>query len=102
MKKLTGKTRIVADVNAVPPTGVENLDPNDDMKEFMEDIYGIGSLAIGNVKRKAEKALLERTMESDKGVLDYEAAFATVKEETEFMNKRYENDMKKLRNCTEF
>ncbi|KXB06156.1 hypothetical protein AKJ51_04100, partial [candidate division MSBL1 archaeon SCGC-AAA382A20] len=83
LKKLEGKTRVLADVNAVPPTGVENLDPNDDMEEFMDGIYGVGSLAIGGLKRKAEKALLERTMKRDKGILDYEAAFEAVKEEIE-------------------
>lgn len=83
LEKLEDKPRMLADVNAVPPTGVENLDPNDDVEEFMDGIYGIGALAIGNLKRKAEKALLERTKESDKGILDHVAAYETVKEEIE-------------------
>ncbi len=81
LEGLEKETRIIADVNAVPPTGVEGVDPDDDVEEFMDNIYGIGSLAIGNLKRKAEKALLKRTKESDEGILDYEKAYETVKEE---------------------
>lgn len=83
LEKLEGKTRIVADVNAVPPTGVANLDPNDDVKEIKDGIYGIGALAIGNLKRKAERALLIRTKDSDKGIFDHQEAFEAVKEELE-------------------
>lgn len=81
LKKLQDKPRVVADVNAVPPTGIENLDPNDDGEEFMEGIYGFGALATGGLKRKVEKDLLTRAKESDKGLFDHESAFEAARDE---------------------
>ncbi len=81
LEKLQDKPRVVADVNAVPPTGIENLDPNDDGEEIMEGIYGFGALAIGGLKRKVEKDLLTRAKESEKGLFDHESAFESAKNE---------------------
>jgi len=53
----TGK--VVADVNAVPPSGVAGLKPEHDLKEIAPGIRGIGALAIGVLKYDVEMEMLE-------------------------------------------
>jgi methylene-tetrahydromethanopterin dehydrogenase len=50
--------KIVADINAVPPYGIETLQPQDDGVEIAAAVRGIGALAIGGLKFKVEAALL--------------------------------------------
>jgi methylene-tetrahydromethanopterin dehydrogenase len=50
---------VVGDVNAVPPSGVAGLDPQDDLKEIAPGILGIGALAIGVLKYDVEMEMLE-------------------------------------------
>ncbi|MDH5510373.1 MAG: methylenetetrahydromethanopterin dehydrogenase [Nitrospinota bacterium] len=59
-----GRNIIVADVNAVPPAGIEGLAPHDDMKEVLPGVMGIGALAIGVVKYKVEAGLFRAMLES--------------------------------------
>lgn len=80
LENLEKKPRVIADVNAVPPTGVEDLDSNDDMEEIVDGVYGIGALAVGNVKNQVEMDLLVEARESDQGVFDYNDAYEIVKE----------------------
>lgn len=63
----TGK--LVADVNAVPPTGIFNLEPNDNLKEVAPGITGIGALAVGVLKYDVEIEMLETIRTSDKFVI---------------------------------
>ncbi len=51
--------KVVADVNAVPPSGVAGLKPEDDLKEIAPGIRGIGALAIGVLKYDVEMEMLE-------------------------------------------
>ena len=68
--------QIAADVNAVPPSGVEGLGVTDDGAELASGALGIGALAIGGVKYKVQRGLLERMMEADRAVvLDFPDAF---------------------------
>jgi methylene-tetrahydromethanopterin dehydrogenase len=68
---------VVADVNAVPPPGVEG------MELFMDgaplpgsNALGVGPLAIGDIKYKTESGLFMRMINSDKPVhYDFRAAF---------------------------
>jgi methylene-tetrahydromethanopterin dehydrogenase len=75
LEKADEKLRIVADVNAVPPSGVEGLEPKDDFKKIMPNIYGIGALVIGDLKYKVEGALLEDMRKGGANIYDYEEAF---------------------------
>jgi methylene-tetrahydromethanopterin dehydrogenase len=50
--------KIVADVNAVPPAGIEGLQPPDDGTEIAAGVFGLGALAVGDLKMKIEAALL--------------------------------------------
>ncbi|MGN6767347.1 MAG: NAD(P)-dependent methylenetetrahydromethanopterin dehydrogenase [Rhizobiaceae bacterium] len=73
---------IAADVNAVPPAGIEGLDvqANGDPLEATNAV-GIGPLAIGNVKYKVESGLFRRMIESEKTVtLDFQDAFSLARE----------------------
>jgi methylene-tetrahydromethanopterin dehydrogenase len=56
--------KVVADVNAVPPSGVAGLKPDDDMKEIASGIRGIGAIAIGTLKYGVEMEMLETIKDS--------------------------------------
>ena len=76
--KQAPKLRVVTDVNAVPPSGVEGVDVNDDATPIKGlEAVGIGALAVGNVKYRTEAGLFERMIEADKPVyLDFREAYA--------------------------
>ena len=78
----TAKSLLVAaDVNAVPPAGVEDLDPMANGAELASGSLGIGPLAIGNVKYKTEFGLFRRMANSATAVsLDFRDAFALARE----------------------
>lgn len=73
---------LVADVNAVPPSGVEGLDLGDDGKPLSGlAVLGIGPLAIGNIKYKTEAGLFRRMIEAKRPVtLDFRDAFALARQ----------------------
>ncbi len=67
----------VADVNAVPPLGVEGLDVAADGAKLEGGALGIGALAIGPTKSATEAGLFRRMIEAEKPVaLDFRDAFA--------------------------
>jgi len=68
---------LVADVNAVPPAGVEGLDLHaDGVPIGGTDVLGIGPLAIGNVKYQTEFGLFRKMIEAAKPVcFDFRDAF---------------------------
>jgi methylene-tetrahydromethanopterin dehydrogenase len=77
-----GKLLIAADVNAVPPAGIEGLavNANGDPLEATKAV-GIGPLAIGNVKYKVEFGLFKKMIEADKTVtFDFQDAFSLARE----------------------
>jgi methylene-tetrahydromethanopterin dehydrogenase len=73
---------IVADVNAVPPPGVEGLEMTANGAEITpHGTLGIGPLAIGNVKYKTEFGLFKKMIEADKPVrFDFRDAFRLARE----------------------
>ena len=77
--KASSKIKICADVNAVPPSGIAGVEANDDvvkMENATNDCYGIGALAIGNIKYKSQHDCLKLMYTSDKPVfLHFEHAF---------------------------
>ena len=68
---------VAADVNAVPPSGIEGLDAKANGEALGPDgAIGIGALAIGNVKYKVQAGLLKRMIETPKPLyLDFRDAF---------------------------
>jgi methylene-tetrahydromethanopterin dehydrogenase len=69
---------VVADVNAVPPLGVEGLKVDADGIAITEHgTLGIGALAIGPIKSSTESRLLRQMIAATKPVsLDFRDAFA--------------------------
>jgi methylene-tetrahydromethanopterin dehydrogenase len=71
---------VAADVNAVPPAGVEGLDAMDDGKPLQSGsgkAVGLGALAIGNIKYQTQRGLLEAMLKADKALyLELRDAFA--------------------------
>jgi len=74
--------KVVADVNAVPPSGVEGVGVNDNATPIEgTNAVGIGALAIGNVKYKTEAGLFKAMIEADKPVyLDFRDAYKLAQE----------------------
>jgi methylene-tetrahydromethanopterin dehydrogenase len=69
--------KIVADVNAVAPTGAEGVDVIADGVEIEgSQIVGIGALAIGNLKYTTQHNLLKQMLAAEKPCyLEFMAAF---------------------------
>jgi hypothetical protein len=64
--------RVVADVNAVPPLGVEGVEVTDD-GATRENVTTFGALGIGGLKMKIHKACVARLFERNDLVLDAES-----------------------------
>ncbi|MBX6323085.1 MAG: methylenetetrahydromethanopterin dehydrogenase [Rhodospirillaceae bacterium] len=84
-KGLLGQARalkVAADVNAVPPAGIEGLGVQDDAAPLAgTGALGIGALTIGGVKYKVESGLFRRMIEADKPlVIDFRDAFQLARE----------------------
>ncbi len=71
------KLLVAADVNAVPPLGIEGVDVFDNGKPFgVGSAVGIGALAIGNVKYQTQAGLLKRMITSGQILtLDFRDAY---------------------------
>jgi hypothetical protein len=63
--------QVVADVNAVPPLGIEGVDTMDD-GVAKDGVVCFGALAIGNLKMRVHKACIARLFERNDLVLDAE------------------------------
>lgn len=58
--------KVVADVNAVAPLGVEGLNVSDDGVQIEgTNIYGIGAIAVGQLKYNTQHQLLKQMLPSD-------------------------------------
>jgi methylene-tetrahydromethanopterin dehydrogenase len=66
--------KVLLDINAVPPFGVEGIELNDDMREMMPGIFTIGALAVGSLKHKVEKEILKEARSNGKEVYNYNIA----------------------------
>jgi methylene-tetrahydromethanopterin dehydrogenase len=66
--------KVLLDINAVPPFGVEGIELKDDMREMMPGIFTIGALTVGNLKHKVEKEILREARSNGKEVYNYNIA----------------------------
>lgn len=77
------KLLVAADVNAVPPAGIEGLGVMDDgapLKSASGKSVGVGALAIGNVKYQVQRGLFEAMLNAEKPLyLDFRDAFAAAR-----------------------
>jgi methylene-tetrahydromethanopterin dehydrogenase len=83
-KEIAKNLLVVADVNAVPPPGVDGMELFMDGAELPgSKALGVGALAIGDIKYKCESGLFKQMLESDKPLnLDFRHAYAKAKELT--------------------
>jgi len=74
--------KIISDVNAVPPSGVEGLEVNANGEKIKNSsVLGIGALAVGQIKAQVQHKLLKLMCESDKPVfLDFRKAYKIAQE----------------------
>ena len=79
LKECGRKCRIVVDINAIPPFGVQGLDSNDDGKEILPSIFGVGALTIGKLKNKTETTLIRMAAEEPRGIFSYKEAYEIAK-----------------------
>lgn len=79
LEEFGANCKVVADINAVPPLGVEGLKANEENVEVLPGVWGIGALAIGTFKNKIEAQLLRRAVESPNGIFDYKVAYEIAK-----------------------
>jgi methylenetetrahydrofolate/methylenetetrahydromethanopterin dehydrogenase (NADP+) len=63
--------RVAADLNAVPPMGIEGVDVQDNAVK-REGAIVFGALGVGGLKMKIHKACIARLFESNDAVLDAE------------------------------
>jgi len=66
--------KVMVDINAVPPLGIEGMKLEDDMREIAPGIFGIGPLTIGKLKHKLEMGILREARKNGKGTYDYNSA----------------------------
>ncbi len=66
--------RVLGDVNAVPPLGIEGVEVNDDA-EAREGATVFGALGIGDLKMELHKACIAHLFEANDRVLDAEAIY---------------------------
>ncbi|RLC67305.1 MAG: methylenetetrahydromethanopterin dehydrogenase [Chloroflexi bacterium] len=71
--------RVLGDVNAVPPLGIEGIKPHWDGKEKHGKII-FGALGIGGLKMKIHRRCVARLFERNDLVLDAEAVYTLAKE----------------------
>ena len=71
--------RAAADVNAVPPAGVEGIDVRDDGAE-RDGVTVFGALGVGGLKMKIHRACVERLFARNDAVFDAETIADVVQE----------------------
>jgi hypothetical protein len=66
--------RLAVDLNAVPPFGIEGIEPQDD-RVVRDGVTCIGALGVGNLKMKIHKRCIATLFESNTAVLDAESIY---------------------------
>lgn len=66
--------KVMVDVNAVSPLGIEGMKLEDDMREIETGIFGIGPITVGKVKHKLEIEILREAKKRGEGIYDYNFA----------------------------
>jgi methylene-tetrahydromethanopterin dehydrogenase len=66
--------KVLVDINAIPPFGIEGIELKDDMREIETGIFGIGALTVGDLKHKLEKEILREARSNGKEIYNYSLA----------------------------
>ena len=68
---LVGQARVLIDLNAVPPAGIEGIAATDKARQDGGAVV-YGALGVGGTKMKIHRAAIERLFESNDAILDAE------------------------------
>lgn len=68
------KLRVLVDLNAVPPSGIEGVEPTDN-RRLVDGLVQFGALGVGGTKMKIHKAAVARLFEANDLVLDAEQIY---------------------------
>jgi hypothetical protein len=66
--------RVLIDLNAVPPSGIEGVEPTDFGRE-LEGVSQYGALGVGRIKMKVHRAALVELYQSNDKVMDAEEVY---------------------------
>lgn len=67
--------KVLADVNAVPPHGLEGVRPQDSGTEMAPGLFALGAMSVGDLKFKVESSLLKDLLAAETPpVIDSQAA----------------------------
>ena len=66
--------KVLVDINAIPPFGIEGIELKDDMREMAPGIFAIGALAVGDLKHKLEEEILLEARNNEKEIYNYNIA----------------------------
>jgi len=66
--------KVMADINAVPPLGIDGIKLEDNMREMAPGIFAIGALTIGKLKYQLEQDILKEVRKNGKEVYNYNFA----------------------------
>ena len=79
--QLATKTKILADVNAVPPAGLDGVNLNDDDTKHYSGALSIGPLTSGDLKVKTQYRMFEKMCATEKPLyLNFDEALSTARE----------------------
>lgn len=81
--------KVMADVNAYPPAGIEGVEVADDSKD-LEGKSVFGAVAIGDLKTKAMRDVIRKMYEEKGAYMDLERIYDLTWESLEVKKKRYE------------
>lgn len=81
--------KVLADVNAYPPAGIEGVDGRDEAKE-VEGKYLFGAVAIGDLKTKAMRDVIRKMYEEKGTYMDLEKIYDITWESLAVKKERYE------------
>jgi hypothetical protein len=79
LEKYGKKVKVLGDINAVPPLGIEGMKATHKGKEFTPGKFGIGALAIGPLKIQVEGEMFKQAVESPSGIVSYKVAYELAK-----------------------
>ena len=73
-RRAAASLRVAIDLNAVPPVGIEGIEPQDRAAE-RDGVLCYGALGVGGTKMKIHKAAIANLFESNDQILDAEEIF---------------------------
>ncbi len=75
----TPTLKVVVDLNAVPPLGIEGFDVTDKAKE-RDGVIGYGAIGVGDTKMKVHKLVITKLFERNDQVFDAEEIYELAKQ----------------------